>query len=166
MERAGSGSSDPWTPHKARACRDGAGDTKILLPPGPFLPPHPSPFSPLEAWEFSPNFKLVKDLGLKERISTKTRPPRSALFVSPRSCINSSSPCELNLLSNKIIMIRNLQTSVKRLCFKNNQFPAWRKDEGRKKNAKNTYIHRQAPDLEQKKTAWIYFKVSTTIRTT
>lgn len=142
MERAGSGSSDPWTPQKARTCRDGAGDTKILLPPAPFLPPTlPSLFSPLEAWEFSPNFKLVKDLGLRERISTKTRPPRRALFVSPRSCINSSSLCELNPLSNKIIMIRNLQASVKRLCFKNNQFPARRKGEGRKKKMQNTHIY-------------------------
>lgn len=86
--------------HRTRPALAGTGQGKqksSSLPLLFFSPP--LPFSPSEAWEISPNFKLWggKDSGL--RVLRAGR-PRRALVVSPRSCIISSSPREPNLLSN------------------------------------------------------------------
>lgn len=87
------------------------------------------------------------------------------VFPSPSPPrLNSISSREFNFLCKKESSATFRKTT---LFFKNNRVFR-EKEEKIKPNLFKTpkFIHREAPDLEQKKPAWIYFKVSTTIRTT
>lgn len=112
------------------------------------------PVFPMAGLGKLPKFHPGRDLGLRGLSPT-------VLFLPhPPQLYNSGSSREFNLVSKK----ETSRKSIFVLKTTTATFSAWRKE---KKPVKNPhFIHREAADLEQKKPAWIYFKVSTTIRTT